>query len=602
MRRGIVYFLLALMILGSGCGKSPVTQSSPASPPDPSPVTTDAGLTYPVPAVADGGSAGVAADAEPAQADAGLTKIMMFEGRGEINLRWGISRELQPHSQEVVLGEDNFEAQFIFGSNDAAAQARVEATPDKAATTRVSGRVVSVTSAGHWDQLLIAVTPTEGEAAKLHLRCVQTPEVRMSLAGAPHVLYESLGYNGFPRVAPGLQELTISFSKPVDRASVEAALLAGLESGRARTPNLEVPRLAFDWHDDQRLTVRFSLRSGQPGLFQFTVVGAHAQDGAFLADQFGLAFQAESRLRLWSWVPGEKAREIGVTTNFGRGAISPDGRFVALAGYTYVIYDASDTAAWLSSRDGTLRYLGPTADQLTWVSRGLLVQAYFGDPRLIPQSTLEGNDSGAAAQAVVPDDDRPVWWITAEPGGARLAYWLAWGDPNPRLDLLVVDPGGNWSSRDITAASEDRYGSQINETAAFGPDGALYWLERDAAANPVTLWRLTREGRKAMSLDVTHAADLQRAGNELAVVGADVLFNPETGTSRPLPLGQAGDQPRQFWFSADGRLAAVLCGSPAGKTQGYLYRLADLAEVGRWSGTGYGFDAKGIFYYGVPED
>ena len=271
--------------------------------------------------------------------------------------------------------------------------------------------------------------------------------------------------------------------------------------------------------------------------------------------------------------------------------------------FSYGLAESGETAVWLASPDGHRRYLGGDGDSLTWVPDGLLIASSYGKARLLPQAALDSAAPADAARAVAPPSANDVWGSLAEPGGRRVAYWLA-HEPahHPKLDLHVVDPEGDWSIGQVTTGQySDSY--RLGQIAAFGSDGALYWVERGDDRTPTRLWRLTRAGRSEMPVSVKGVTDLQRVGNELALVGTGVLFDPRTGKTRPLPQGKQGGIVHRYWFSADGTLAAMTSGPPDEKPQGYLFRLGldTLEEVGRWAGIGYGFDAQDAFYYGVEE-
>lgn len=541
------------------------------------------------------------ADAGNASGTSDLTALIVTEVREQEGLGWIIDHQLEPRTQEVVLGSGDFTVQFVFADAAAAQAARVKVTPDTGISMEVAGRTVQVTGKGDWQRLSLVALPRDGEFVELRLHQVPTPMAKMVLVGAPQVRYSHMSYDAYPAVAPGPQEIQVSFNKPVDRQSVEDALQRGLEPGRTRTENLEAPRLSFAWQDDQHVTVRFTLRSGQPGEFRFTLAGAHDQTGAALADQLGLVFSADSQVQLWSLRPGEVAKRVGSFPGTGPGSVSPDGRLVAISGGTYALAESWETTAWLASPDGTHRYLGGDSDYLTWVSDGLLIHSFFGRAKLVPQAALGDAAPAAGAKSLTPAEANDIWWLAVEPGGRRLAYWVAHEKAHqPKLDLHVVDPAGAWAIERLTTGQyQESY--RLNQIAAFGPDGALYWIERDADRKPIRLWRLTRAGRSAMPVSVAGVSVLQRAGMELALIGAGALFDPETGKTRTLPLGRAGDLPQKYWFSADGAFVALLSGPPDEKPQGHLYRLDTLQEVGPWSGIGYGFDAQGTFYYGVAE-
>lgn len=419
-----------------------------------------------------------------------LTGLIVTEGREQGGLSWGVDHQLEPRTQEVVLGSGDVTVQFVFADGGAAQAARVKVTPDTGISTEVVGRTVQVTGKGTWQRLSVVVLPREGQFLELRLRQVTTPIAKMILVGAPHVRYTHMGYDAHPSIAPGPQEIQVTFNKPVDRRSVEDALQRGLELGRTRTENLEAPTLSFAWQDDKRLSVCFTLRSGQPGEFRFTLAGAHDQEGAALADQLGLVFSADCQVQLWSLRPGGVTQREGSFPGTGHGNVSPDGRFVAMSSSSYALAESWETAAWLASPDGNRRYLGDGSDYLTWVPDGLLIHSFFGGAWLLPQAALGDVSPVDAAKSLTLAGAGDVWWLTVEPGGKCLAYWVAHEEAHrPKLDLHVVDPEGIWVVEQMTTGQYSE-SFRLSQIAAFGPDGALYWVERDADRTP--LWSTFR--------------------------------------------------------------------------------------------------------------
>ncbi|MGE5589036.1 MAG: hypothetical protein ACM3ZA_00190 [Bacillota bacterium] len=497
---------------------------------------------------------------------------------------------------------------------------KVDTTPVLSVQREDQQTTARVTFDGTWETAVVMISVAGGEPLKFNLRRVAETTVKVSLQGEPHVGFDNRIYSDqFPTVTPGEKRLVITFSKDVHRESVERAIHRNLEEGLKRGVDapLAVPALAFDWASDRQVTVRFNVTPNQPGIFIFSLATAEDRDGGRLTSHHGMAFQVGLRKGLWSLKPGGQPQRVG-QSGLGDGAISPDGRTVALSEVAYAMGDGWETAAWLVNRDGQRRYLGH-GEYLTWVSGGLLLQQFGGgEATLIPRDELATDDPASTARKLPTPGDRRIWDATPEARGSRIAYWLARSDEwPPRLDLRVVDPDGDWAIDDLTVGHTGD-GFPQREPVAFAPDGSLYWVERvgQGSEGKIRLWHLSAEGRKevqvpdnmANSKAAPWARLLRWAGDELVLVtgGEAALYSPTADSWRTL---QSSGSPqnafvRNVWISPDGNWLAFWRereGDPQ-RSQGLLYRRSDLTPVGQWSGVGYGFDDQGTFYYGVSEE
>lgn len=524
---------------------------------------------------------------------------------------WAESWKVPTASQDVVLTTGRFTLELETDGYATLNSLSVQVTPALSVQRDDQQTNARVTFDGTWETAVVTATLGGGDPLKFNLRRVPETTVKASLQGEPQVGFDDrLFSDQFPTVTPGEKRLVVTFSKDVDRVSVERAIQRNLEEGLKRgmdTP-VAVPALAFDWTGDREVAVRFTLTPNQPGVFIFSLATARDRDGGRLTSHHGMAFQVGTRVGLWTLTPEGKPQRLG-RSSMGEGAISPDGKTVALSEVAYAMGDGWETAVWLVNRDGQRRYLRH-GEYLTWVSGGLLLQHFGGgEARLIPQEALTTVDPASAARILPAPGGRRIWDATPEPGGNRIAYWLARSDEwPPRLDLRVVDPDGDWVIEDLTVGHTGD-GFPQREPVVFAPDGSLYWLERVGQSDDSKgrLWHLSRQGRKPMALpagwkDSAGTALVRWAGDDLvlAMGGQCALYNLASGTWRTL-LKEDESWVNGVWVSPDGEwLALQAVGHQP--SDGLLYRRTDLTLVGQWSGVGYGFDGEGTFYYGRAED
>lgn len=434
------------------------------------------------------------------------------------------------------------------------------------------------------ETVVVAGLPGQ-EPTRLKLRRVATPTATMHLEGAPHLDWNDLSLpEHFPWINPGPQTLHITLSKPADRESVETALLRNFARPHGSKPPDDPPQFRFDWRDDRTLTVRFTVRPAQRGVFAFELAGAVDREGAYFPESTGLAFEAGDLVHVWSWAPLEMPRDTGLATGQGYvsvGTISPDGRFIAFSEPAYGAGDGWNTAAWVVDlKSGHRTYLGDYSDNLVWVEHGLIMHEIAGwKARLVPWQALRSAELAAAAELLGPLKawaalDRPdteearmgqqkacdrARDITVEPNGSRIAFWT---NPDPDvphspLQLNVQDPAGDWALSDLVQDHLSR-GTHIlfeiypdREPTAFGPDGSLYWLQRKDAGDTSRLWRLSRQGKQVVLEDVQEPDQnvlfnhtLLWVGDELLIASAHLLLNPATGARRDLPyVSETLDRP-----------------------------------------------------------
>lgn len=526
---------------------------------------------------------------------------------------WTEGWTVPTRSQDIALTTSRFTLDLEMSTYPALHDLRVEVSPSLSVQRKDEETHARLTIDGSWETATVKASVAGGEPLELRLWRVPETTISASLRNEPQVGFDNrLFYDQYPNVSPGPTALDLTFSKPVNRTSVEEALRRNLAEGMRRGYDSPPPppSLTFDWTDDRQVAVRFTLAPVQPGIFTFSLAGAADQDGAHLTSHRAMFFGAGVTMALWTLEPGGKPKRVGPST-MGEGSMSPDGAYVAVSDVTYAMGDGWETAAWVVDRTGRRRYLGP-GEYLTWVRDGLLVQQFGGgEVRFIPRDALATDQPAKAATILPAPDGRKIWDATAEPQGSRIAYWLARTDDwAPRLDLYVSDPDGAWSIADLTVGHLGD-GFPQREPVAFGADGALYWLERLGQNGETRFWRLSARGREQVPMPATPeslAGDpgiaplLRRAGDEMVLVmGVRVdLYNPATGTWRGLP-GATNSFVSDLWVSPDGSWIAVQRWRHGEAAQGFLYRSSDLSEVGRWTGRGYGFDEDGAFYFGLAE-
>ncbi len=587
---------------------------------------------------ADRAPAGALTDppAEPAGPHGRVTEVEVWEFRdpGEVE------HHLSAGNHEIVVASDAVSHWFTLTDANDLPLFHVEAPASVDVWNSESSAFFHV-ELKEKETVVVAGLPGQ-DPVRLKLRRVDAPTATMHLEGAPHLAWEHLFLvDYFPWVSPGPQTLRIELSQPADRESVEAALLRNLARGYGADSPADPPQLEFDWQDDRNLTVRFTVQPAQRGVFAFMLDGVVADNGAYFADATGLAFEAGDLVHVWSWEPGGAPRDTGRAIGQGGisvGTISLDGRFIAFSEPAFWAGDGWNTAAWVVDlQTGNRTYLGDYSDNVVWVEHGLLIHEYGGwKARLVPWQALRSAEPAAAAEVLGPGKawaavDRPdtdearmeqqeardrARDVTVEPNGSRIVFWTTPDPdvPRPMMELHVQDPTGDWDLSDLVQDHESR-GTHIlfeiypdREPAAFGPDGSLYWLERKDAGQTSRLWRLSRQGKQVVLEDVQEPDQnvlfnhtLQWAGDELLIASAHLLLNPVTGARREVPYVRESLE-EAYWVSPDGRWLALSGWDQDDHQQGYLYRLDDLSEVGRWAGRGYGFDKTGVFYFGVPEN